>query len=208
MPLANAALERESEENLRPTSSAKIVPARLPNVKSGIDRQPTSLRSVSSQPAAPKQNAFHFQPRVPVITGEATYRGYVPIEGVISGQLSATGGGVLTVKQRPRNMRVEAEPELDGEISFKDMLRVNGFVRGKLSSERGTLIIDAAATVDALIDVGVAIIGGAVNGDVFARERVELGPGAVINGNISTPLLSIKPGATFHGECRMLKTDG
>ena len=206
MPLANAALERESEENLRPTSSAKVVPQRLPNVKAGTDRPATALRSVSSQPAAPKQNAFHFQPRVPVITGEATYRGYLPIEGVISGQLSSSGGGALTIKQRPRNVRVDPEPELDGEITFKDMLRVNGHVRGKLSSERGTLIIDDAATVDAHIDVRVAIISGTVNGDVFARERVELGRGAVINGNISTPLLSIKPGATFHGDCRMLKT--
>ena len=144
------------------------------------------------------------QTRVPVITGEATYRGFMPVDGVISGQLTASGSGLM-VKQRVRS---DSDPELDGELSFKDLLRVNGHIRGKVQSERGTLIVDHAATVDAQIEVGVAIISGEVNGDVFARERVELGHGAVINGNISTPLLSIKPGATFHGDCRMLKTAG
>ena len=62
-------------------------------------------------------------------------------------------------------------------------------------------------TVDALIDVSVAVINGVVNGDVIARERVELGPSAVIHGNISTPALSMKPGATFQGDCRMLSRD-
>ena len=128
----------------------------------------------------------------------------MPVDGFISGQLAGTGGGLM-IKQRVRS---GSDPELDGELSFKDLLRINGHVRGKVQSERGTLIIDDAATVDAQIEVGVAIISGEVNGDVFARERVELGHGAVINGNISTPLLSIKPGATFHGDCRMVKTAG
>ena len=205
MPPAKAALPREPEAEL-PSTGAQLIPARLPNVKAGSDRPVSTLRSVSPKPAAPKQNQFNFQPRVPVITGEATFRGYLPVDGTIGGQFNATGNA-LTIKQRPRNMRAAPEPELDGEITFRDMLRVNGHVRGKLSSERGTLIIDEAATVDAQIDVRIAIISGTVNGDVFARERVELGRGAVINGNISTPLLSIKPGATFRGDCRMLKTD-
>lgn len=113
----------------------------------------------------------------------------------------------MTIKQRPRNARSESGPELDGEISFKDMLRVNGYVAGTVFSPKGTLIIAESAQVDAFIDVGVAIINGTVNGEIVARERVELGLGAVINGNISTPKLSIKPGATFQGDCRMLKAE-
>src|SRR5207302_4498803 len=152
------------------------------SVKSGTDRVHV-LKPVPQKPAAQK-NGFHFQPRVPVIIGEATYRGYMPIDGIISGQLNASGSA-LTIKQRPRNGRDELSPELNGEISFKDMLRVNGHVGGKLLSQKGTLIVDAAATVDALIDVGIALINGVVNSDVIARERVELGPSAVIHGNIS-----------------------
>jgi cytoskeletal protein CcmA (bactofilin family) len=160
-----------------------------------------ALRAVPQRSA----NPFVFQPRIPVITGEATYRGYLPVEGLISGQLNATGGGLM-IKQRPRNGRTESVPELDGEIIFKDMLRVNGHVAGSISSEKGTLIVDASARVDASIDVAVAVIAGVVNGDVVGRERVELGQEAIINGSISTPNLSMKPGATFQGDCRMVKS--
>lgn len=204
MSPVKAALSKEPE-TASVSPSLINLPARLGSVKSGGDRTAHVLKPVPVAPkAAPqKQNDFHFQPRVPVITGEATYRGYLPIDGVISGQLHATGGA-LTIKQRPRNGRAGSMPELNGEIFFKDMLRVNGHVGGKLLSEKGTLIVDAAATVDALIDVGVAAINGLVNGDVIGRERVELGPSAIVHGNISTPALSMKPGATFEGECKML----
>ncbi|MFS8085765.1 MAG: bactofilin family protein [Acidobacteriota bacterium] len=98
-------------------------------------------------------------------------------------------------------------PELNGEISFKDMLRVNGHIAGKVFSFKGTLIVDGSARVDASIDVAVAVIGGTVNGDVVGHQRVELGPGAVINGNISTRSIAMKPGAIFTGDCRMLKDE-
>jgi len=112
----------------------------------------------------------------------------------------------MTVKQRPRHVAADV-PELDGELSFKDMLRVNGHIAGKVFSYKGTLIIDASARVDADIDVKVCVISGVVNGDVVAHERVELGSGAIINGNIATRAIKMKPGAVFHGDCRMLKSD-
>jgi len=51
----------------------------------------------------------------------------------------------------------------------------------------------------------VAVIGGTVNGDIIAHQRVEVGPEARINGNIWTQSLAIQPGAVFEGVCRMLQ---
>ena len=141
-----------------------------------------------------------------MITGEATYRGAMSVEGLISGQLNGNGGA-LTVKQRPRSNPSLSVPELNGEITFNEMVRVNGHIAGRVFSKKGTLIVDESAKVDARIEVGVAMISGTVNGDVIGHERVELGPCAVIYGNILTRALTIKPGAIFHGECRMIKTD-
>src|SRR5207244_10106316 len=90
-----------------------------------------------SQHAQPKKDSS-FQPRMPVIIGEASYRGSFPVDGIISGQLGAAGSA-LSIKQRPRNGSAESEPELNGEISFKDMLRVNGHIAGKVFSSKGTL---------------------------------------------------------------------
>jgi cytoskeletal protein CcmA (bactofilin family) len=155
--------------------------------------------------ARPRRETGHsFQAKVPVITGEATYRGLMPVDGIITGTLGAAGSS-LTVKQRPRN--AESVPELNGEIGFKDMLRINGHVAGKIFSFKGTLIVDGSATLDAVIDVAVAVINGTVNGDIIGHQRVELGPAGIVIGSISTRSLAMKPGATFHGDCRMLKAE-
>ena len=120
MPPAKVVLKREpaaSPPTAVPTG-ARAIPPRLPNVKAGTEHSaPAALRSVSATGGAQRQTGFNFQPRVPVITGEATYRGSLPIDGVISGQLSASGSG-LTIRQRPRNVRGDSTPELDGVISF------------------------------------------------------------------------------------------
>jgi len=169
--------------------SAAPAPALSPNI-----------RPVPVPVQAPKENGF--QPRIPVITGEATYRGSAEVHGTISGQLGATTS-TLTIKQRPRNL--SGAPELDGELCFKDMLRVNGHIAGRVFSDRGTLIVDASAKVEAEIDVRICVVSGVVVGDIIGHERVEVGSGAVVKGSIATRTLSIKPGAVFQGDCRMLK---
>ena|SRR2546423_651328 len=162
----------------------------------------SQIRPVPSE--QPKKEAS-FQPRLPVITGETHYRGSFPVDGIISGNLGATGSAMI-VKQRPRKLTGDV-PELDGELTFKDMLRVNGHIAGKVFSYKGTLFVDASARVDADIDVKICVIKGVVNGDVVAHERVELGSSAIINGNIATRAITMKPGAVFHGDCRMLQSD-
>lgn len=160
------------------------------------------LHAVTPKSPPRRENPFQFPVRMPVIIGEATFRGLLPVDGLLSGQLNGNGGA-LSVKQRTRNGSSVSRPELDGEIYFKDMVRVNGHIAGKVCSEKGTLIVSELAIVDASIDVGIAVIDGTVNGDVIGRVRVELGRCAVINGNISSPSLAIKPGAVFHGQCHM-----
>lgn len=199
-----ATTESGSENTIRriPSAAPAEVPRRLPNALAGAEPQ---KRPLAVQPLAQpsRRNGFHFQPRIPVLQGEVTYRGWLPVDGTISGHLDATGS-TLTIKQRPKNGVAESAPELDGEITFKDMLRVNGHIAGRVFSEKGTLIIDASARVDAGIDVAVAMISGTVNGNVIGHQRVEVGPTAIVHGNISTRSLSLKPGAVFDGDCRIL----
>lgn len=187
-----------------PVQGAEAGPQRLTTPLNAIEEVPR--RGPVQSPPRPRDKGYVFQARIPVITGEATYRGLMPVDGVISGQLGASGSA-MTIRQRPRSGPLESVPELNGEINFKDMLRVNGYIAGKVFSINGTLIVDGAARVDASIDVAVAVISGTVNGDVIAHQRVELGPSAVINGNISTRSIAMKPGAVFTGDCRMLKNE-
>lgn len=221
MPPAKAALKlgpisvQPVNENAVRTGPAPVLPStipqRLPNALAGIEHAKPLIRPVGKPAGLPiarprRDNGPNFQARVPVITGEAVYRGSMPVDGVISGQLGAASS-TLTIKQRPRSAPVGSVPELNGELSFKDMLRVNGHIAGRVTSQNGTLIVDPSARVDADIEVCVAVISGIVNGDVIAHERIELGPAAIINGNISTRSLTMKPGAYFQGDCRMLKNE-
>ncbi len=92
---------------------------------------------------------------------------------------------------------------LTGEANFKGMLRVDGHLSGRVSSQDGTLIISSGGQVDADIEVSVAQIYGTVNGDIIASKRIELGRVARVTGNIQTPALVIEQGAIFEGSCRM-----
>ena len=94
---------------------------------------------------------------------------------------------------------------LTGEANFKGMLRVDGHLSGQVKSEGGTLIVGNNGQVDADIEVAVATIHGAVNGDITASQRLELGRAAKVNGNIQTPSLVIEQGAVFEGSCRMFQ---
>ena len=93
---------------------------------------------------------------------------------------------------------------LTGETNFQMMLRVDGHLTGTVVSDGGTLIVGANGQVDANIAVAVATINGAVNGDIMATERIQLGRTARVMGNISTPKLMVEDGAVFEGGCSMM----
>jgi cytoskeletal protein CcmA (bactofilin family) len=94
---------------------------------------------------------------------------------------------------------------LTGETSFQAMLRIDGHLTGKVTSESGTLIIGSSGRVDANIAVASAIVSGTINGDMVASEKLELTRTARVVGNIQTPRLVIEEGAVFEGGCTMLK---
>jgi cytoskeletal protein CcmA (bactofilin family) len=92
---------------------------------------------------------------------------------------------------------------LTGEANFKGMLRVDGHLSGRVSSQDGTLIVSTGGQVDADVEVSIAQIYGTVVGNVTATKRIELGRVAKVTGDIQTPALVIENGAVFEGSCRM-----
>jgi cytoskeletal protein CcmA (bactofilin family) len=95
------------------------------------------------------------------------------------------------------------DTEIEGTLQFKDTIRVDGKIRGQLVSEKGTVIVGEKATLDADVNVGVAIIRGTINGRVEARERIEVYAPAKVSGDISAPTVTIDSGVVFNGNCRM-----
>ncbi|WP_162459168.1 bactofilin family protein [Desulfosarcina ovata] len=96
---------------------------------------------------------------------------------------------------------------IEGTLAFKDTIRLDGAVSGKIVSEKGMLIVGERAVVQAEIRVGTAIIKGTVNGHVHASERIEVNAPAKITGDIQAPVVSIESGVQFNGNCSMTKPE-
>ena len=98
---------------------------------------------------------------------------------------------------------IGADASIDGTIEFKGTIRVDGAVKGKISSNSGTVVVGEKAVVNAEVNVNVAVIMGELNGTINARERIEVYPPGKVGGDINAPVISIEPGGIFNGNCEM-----
>lgn len=91
----------------------------------------------------------------------------------------------------------------EGTLSFRETIRVDGRISGKLISQDGTVIVGENAVLEADVQVAVAIIRGKVTGRIEAKQRVEIYAPAQVNGDILAPTLAMDSGVVFNGNCRM-----
>jgi len=98
---------------------------------------------------------------------------------------------------------IGADASIDGNMEFKGTLRVDGTVKGKISSNSGTVVIGEKAAVDAEVFVNVAVVMGQFSGTINATERIEVYPPGRVGGDIHAPVISIEPGGVFNGNCVM-----
>jgi cytoskeletal protein CcmA (bactofilin family) len=95
------------------------------------------------------------------------------------------------------------DTQIEGTLTFQETIRIDGGVKGKLISSKGTVIVGENAAIDAEIRVGVAIIRGKITGKVEAGQRIEIYAPAQVNGDISAPTITIDSGVIFNGQCQM-----
>ena len=100
---------------------------------------------------------------------------------------------------------LDVDASMQGTIAFKDPvnLRINGSFEGKLDT-RGNLTIGENAKVKASIHGDRVIIAGKVTGDIIATQSIAVISPAVIQGNMTTPRLSVGEGAVIEGQVVML----
>lgn len=94
--------------------------------------------------------------------------------------------------------------EISGEIRFRNVLRVDGKISGKVISER-ELVIGETGVVDAEIEVGILSVSGKVTGKIHVKEKVEIHPTGRVVGDLSIekPHLVIHEGGVFEGNVDM-----
>jgi cytoskeletal protein CcmA (bactofilin family) len=91
---------------------------------------------------------------------------------------------------------------ISGQLSFQGPARIDGAVEGEIQCQ-GTLTIGEGAEVRAKISGQVVVIRGKVEGNVTAKEKVELAAPARLIGNVDSPRLVVTEGVVFDGDCSM-----
>jgi cytoskeletal protein CcmA (bactofilin family) len=93
---------------------------------------------------------------------------------VIKGSISATG-----------DFRLDGTLEGDITLNGKLVVGESGYIRGNIVCQNANII-------------------GRVDGNISVKELLSLNSTANVKGDIIINRLSIEPGATFSGSCRML----
>lgn len=96
--------------------------------------------------------------------------------------------------------------QFKGVLSFAGAVRIDGHLEGEIVGEE-VLIIGEPGQVKAEIEVGTLVVSGQVQGNITARQRVELLRPSRVTGTIRTPCLVVAEGALFNGNCEMASPD-
>ncbi|HEV7699149.1 MAG TPA: polymer-forming cytoskeletal protein [Pyrinomonadaceae bacterium] len=150
-----------------------------------------------------QSNDYNTQPQTPAAGSGYNYATEPPTPA--NRAISESDAMARDIKEGRLSGFVGHGTTLTGETEFHAMLRVDGHLIGTVSSESGTLIIGTNGQVDANVAVAAAMVNGAVNGDIVATEKLQLGRTARVMGNIQSPRLIIEEGAILEGSCSMLR---
>lgn len=97
--------------------------------------------------------------------------------------------------------------EIKGELSFSEMLRVDGSISGKVKSDSGTLLVGEKGYIKASVEAANVSVSGTIEGTVTAKNKVEIHPTGKVFGDVYTQALIIEHGAIFDGKCHMTGRD-
>jgi cytoskeletal protein CcmA (bactofilin family) len=92
---------------------------------------------------------------------------------------------------------------ITGDLFFAGGCHIDGTVKGNVSADsesNSALSISEDAIVEGGVTVPYVVLNGIVRGDVFAHQRVELGPTARVIGNVYYNLIEMAIGAEINGK--------
>jgi len=98
---------------------------------------------------------------------------------------------------------VGANSKISGDLHFSGGCHVDGTVNGSVTADpdsQSALSISEQGNIDGGVTVPYVVLNGIVRGDVFANQRVELGPTARVIGNVYYNLIEMAIGAEINGK--------
>ena len=94
---------------------------------------------------------------------------------------------------------LNSDVELKGTLKFTGEMTFDGKLDGDINSE-GSLTLGENAVVKGNINVNTVVMRGKINGNVTAREKIEIKSKTELFGDVRAPKLVIEEGVTFVGK--------
>jgi cytoskeletal protein CcmA (bactofilin family) len=92
-----------------------------------------------------------------------------------------------------------------GTITYNGTVRIDGTLDGEINTD-GILLVGEEAVITAKVTAGTIVCKGKITGEIQARDKMKLRAPAILNGGITTPVLSIEEGVIINGTLEMAKS--
>lgn len=97
---------------------------------------------------------------------------------------------------------IAAGTTVSGDISCGGVLKVEGRIEGSVLEARQVMLAKEGA-IQGGVNAHEVVVGGVIDGNVTASDRLELQSSAVVNGEISTKSIVVMEGAKINGGVKM-----
>jgi len=94
---------------------------------------------------------------------------------------------------------LSSDVEIKGNIKFTGELTFEGKLEGEVQTE-GVLNLGDTATINGNISAQTVVVRGRVNGNITAKDKIEIKSKAELFGDIRASKLVIEEGVTFVGK--------
>ncbi|NKB22862.1 MAG: polymer-forming cytoskeletal protein [Kiritimatiellae bacterium] len=94
---------------------------------------------------------------------------------------------------------ISSETEITGTVKTSGAIQIDGKLNGDLESG-GDATIGKSANIKGNLAINSITISGTVNGNITAKDRIEMTSTARVTGDIKAKRLAVEDGVTFVGK--------
>jgi cytoskeletal protein CcmA (bactofilin family) len=102
----------------------------------------------------------------------------------------------------PDNCTIGPEIKINGRLTGDEEVFVQGSIEGTIALN-SRLTVDEGGRVVADVEAESIAVSGYMEGEIVARDIVQLLAGSTVTGNIRAPRINIEEGARFRGNIDM-----
>lgn len=93
--------------------------------------------------------------------------------------------------------------KIEGRIVSSQDIRIDGHVQGSIEVGQHELVLGPGSEVKGAVNARSVMVGGKIEGDVTASERIQVQSSGVLLGDIVSPRLVIHDGGLLRGKANV-----